>query len=102
MSLPENDMSSETTQHFRITVKGEVHPSWSDWFNGMEILSRSEPEGTSITILTGVIKDQAALRGLLTRLWDQNISLISLQEIDPPEAGLDNASSCQTTGYQQE
>jgi hypothetical protein len=86
-------MYNTDCEHFHHHVKGEIHPSWSDWLNGMEIASRGEPDGAQITILTGKIKDQAALRGLLNRLWDLNFRLIALEQIDPPAGDQDKAST---------
>jgi len=69
--------------HCRITVKGKVDPSWSEWFGGMALGSCADVHGAPVTTLTGVIADQAALRGILTRLWDLNLTVISVESIDP-------------------
>jgi len=78
---------------YQITVQGQVSGSWSDWFGGMALASRIEPGGAVVTILTGAVADQAALRGIVTRLWDLNLTLISLQTVDPAAAA---------TGHKQE
>jgi hypothetical protein len=36
-------------------------------------------------VLTGPVADQAALRGILSRLWDLNLTVVGLRQIDPPE-----------------
>lgn len=69
---------------YRIGVYGQLHERWSDWFNGMTIVHETEPGGAPTTTLTGIVTDQAALRGLLTRAWDLGLILISLTRLDDP------------------
>ena len=49
----------------------------------MQLVSRKEADGMQVTTLSGVMIDQAALRGLLNRLWDLNLVLRSVQQVDP-------------------
>ncbi len=63
---------------YQIKVEGCVDPGWSDWFGEMELAQATGEAGEPITILTGWLADQAALRGILTRLWDLNLTLISV------------------------
>ena len=58
-----------------IRVKGHLAPHWSEWFGGLEIEDRPKGEG----VLAGVLPDQAALYGVLDRLRDLGIALISLR-----------------------
>ena len=74
-----------TTQHkthtlarYQIKVKGQLGDSWSDWFEDMAISSNSGE-----TILTGPVADQAALHGLLIRIRDLNLTLLSVQRLAP-------------------
>ena len=69
---------------YQITVEGKINPSWSDWFGGMQVVSRKEADDMQISILSGVLVDQVALRGILNRLWDLNLTVRSVQQIDPP------------------
>ena len=62
---------------YRITVQGRLDESWSDWFNGMTIAVMNEDDPLPITTLIGRIIDQAALRGILTKIWDLGLTLIS-------------------------
>ncbi len=64
--------------HFQIRVQAELDPSWSDWFDGMRITANT-CEGRVITVLEGVVPDQAALRGILSRLWDLNLVVLSVE-----------------------
>ncbi len=60
-----------------ITVQGRLDESWSRWFNGLTIECTSTDDSV-ITTLTGPLVDQPALRGLLNKLWDLNLILISV------------------------
>jgi hypothetical protein len=68
---------------FLVTIDGKIDISWSDWLGGLEIVLRKEADGRFVTTLSGVLADQAALRGLLNRLWDMNLVLRSFQQVDP-------------------
>jgi hypothetical protein len=62
-------------QHVEIRVKGQIDEHWSDWFGGLMI---SYTDGDE-TILTGSIADQAALYGLIARLRDLGLPLVSVK-----------------------
>jgi hypothetical protein len=66
-------MSNST--YYEIRVEGELANNWSDWFEGLEI--RAELNGE--TSLRGVLIDQAALFGVLSRIHSLNLVLISVQ-----------------------
>ena len=59
---------------YEIRVEGHLTERWSAWFDGLDIAS--EDDGT--TVIRGSVVDQAALHGLLQRLRDLGIPLISL------------------------
>jgi hypothetical protein len=61
-------------EYYEIKLKGHLDPHWSDWFKGMN-LTQLEGDGT---LLSGVLPDQAALYGLLERIRDLNLTLISV------------------------
>ncbi len=69
----------DNPQHFEITVRGHLAPRWSTWFDGLD-LTRTD-EGT--TVISGPVVDQAALHGLLQKLRDLGIPLISLNSSAP-------------------
>lgn len=64
---------------YTILIKGELEESWSDWFDGMTI----QPEPGGKTSITGNVPDQAALVGLINRIHDLGLELISVT----PEIG---------------
>jgi hypothetical protein len=74
-------IKNHTPASYRIRLKGQLDNTWSDWFEDME-LSTEDQE----TILIGQIADQAALHGLLTRIRDLNLTLLSVEQLEP-EAG---------------
>ncbi|MCE1254768.1 MAG: hypothetical protein LWX83_14625 [Anaerolineae bacterium] len=59
---------------YEIRFKGELKPRWSVWFEGFEL--RYLPDGQSL--LRGPVRDQAELRGLLEKIGNLNLELISL------------------------
>ena len=66
---------------YQIRVPGELDESWSDWVAGMTITVESEGEDPPVTILTGTM-DQAALHGVLRRLYSLGLPLISVNPIE--------------------
>jgi hypothetical protein len=69
-------LSLDRPATYQIKVPGELDESWSDWAGGMTIAVESEGEGPPVTTLTGTV-DQAALQGLLRRLYSLGLPLIS-------------------------
>jgi hypothetical protein len=63
---------------YQIQVRGRLDEGWSDWFRGLTVASERAKDGSSITTLAGPVADQAALRGILNRLWDLNLTLLSV------------------------
>ena len=61
---------------YRIRLRGHLGQNWSDWFAQMVLTT----EGSD-TILTGSVPDQAALYGLLNRIRDLNLTLLSVERI---------------------
>ena len=66
---------------YQIKVQGRLDASWSDWFSGMAVGSEEESDGFPITTLTGTVADQSVLRGILNKIWDLNLTLISANRI---------------------
>jgi hypothetical protein len=68
---------------YQIEVQGYLDEGRSDWFEGMAIVPQVGAEGTSITRLTGTVVDQAVLHGLLRKLYDLGLPLLSVDCIQP-------------------
>ena len=64
---------------YQIAVKGHLKPHWANWFDGLTITSL--PNGT--TVISGPVVDQAALHGLLRKVRDLGIPLISVTRVKP-------------------
>jgi hypothetical protein len=62
---------------FEIHVKGQLDDSWSDWLEGMEVKLLDNGE----MILFGHIGDQAALMGVLNKVYRLNLALLSVSEV---------------------
>jgi hypothetical protein len=62
---------------YQIQIAGALDERWSDWFNGLTITVEEGGDGSRLTILTGTL-DQSALHGVLGRIRDLNLRLISI------------------------
>lgn len=70
------------TQYYEIRIKGHIDLSWSDWLDGLIIAHQINGE----TLLSGAVADQAALHGLLNKLRDMGVQLISVNPVENPPA----------------
>jgi len=67
----------EESHLYQIKVEGQFTASWLEWFKPLTLAVEGER-----TVLTGPLPDQAALRGLLNKMWDLNLTLISIQRLE--------------------
>jgi len=67
---------------YQIRIKGHLGREWTDWFEGMTITL--EEDGN--TLLTGPVIDQAALHGLLKKVRDLGMPLVSVSPLEPDQA----------------
>jgi hypothetical protein len=74
---------------YHVRVQGELGPEWGQWF-GAAAVTR---EDAGVTLLACDVADQAALHGLLRRLQDLGLPLVSITRLDPGEAGAHDAGS---------
>ena len=65
---------------YQIRLKGHLDHKWTDWFGGMAVTLEDNGE----TLLTGPVVDQAALHGLLRKVRDLGLPLISAIRVKPP------------------
>jgi hypothetical protein len=77
------DHRHEATR-YEIRLKGHLDSRWADWLGGMSLTHA----GDGTTVVAGPVVDQAALHGLLQKLRDMGVTLISVNESDaePPNA----------------
>jgi hypothetical protein len=61
-----------------ITVRGRVAPHWFRWLGGLQHSYRPADDGEVVTDLSGKLADQSALQGVLKRIWDLNLTVLSV------------------------
>ena len=84
----EINLGSEKAQPlvYQIRIKGHLGRQWTDWFEGLTITALDNGE----TLLTGPVVDQAALHGLLKKVRDLAMPLLSVMRVTPGQAELSN------------
>ena len=70
-------MSSQAIQCC-ISVRGRVAPHWSRWLEELRLSYRVSQDGDDVTDLTGTLADQCALHGVLDRIWNLNLTVLSV------------------------
>ena len=75
-------MMNDPAAIYEILVRGVIDHSWEEYFNGLSIRLTRATNQPPVTTLTGPVADQAALRGVLGKLWDLNLTLLSLRLIE--------------------
>ncbi|HSN93437.1 MAG TPA: hypothetical protein VLR89_00080 [Anaerolineaceae bacterium] len=80
-TYPKTDPSQPTI--YRIRIKGQLDSQWTEWFEGLTITL----EGNGNTLLTGLVVDQAALHGLLKKVRDLGMPLISVCTVESGAEG---------------
>jgi hypothetical protein len=68
-------------QQVKIRLQGQIDERWSEWFEGLTITHTEQGE----TLLTGFVADQAALHGLLAKVRDLGLSLVSVASAEIEE-----------------
>jgi hypothetical protein len=67
---------------YQIRIKGQLGREWTDWFDGLTITLEEDGD----TLLTGAVVDQAALYGVLKRVRDLGMPLLSVNRVEPGPA----------------
>jgi len=73
-------------ERYEIRVQGHIGRAWSRWFDTLTV----EELDDGSTCLRGALPDQAALYGLLNKIRDLGMTLLSVQQLDPGETGHDS------------
>ena len=66
---------------YEIRLQGHLHSRWADWFDGLSLTN--ERDGT--TVISCPVLDQAALHGLLQKVRDIGLPLVSVTSVDPDQ-----------------
>jgi hypothetical protein len=67
---------------YQIRIEGHLGSQWSDWFEGLTLTLEEDGD----TLLTGPVVDQAALHGLLKKVRDLGMPLVSVSPVEPGQA----------------
>jgi hypothetical protein len=73
---------TDQTMLFQIRIKGHLGSEWTEWFEGLSITR----EDNGDTLLVGPVADQAALHGLLRKVRDLGLPLLSVNRVGPAQA----------------
>ncbi len=80
--MNEHELFLDRPTTYQIKVPGRISDNWSDWFDGMTIDVEGGGDGPTVSTLTGVVADQAALQGLLDRLYSLGLALLAVERIE--------------------
>lgn len=86
LAAPIDLVNMDIPRVYEIRVEGHLGDRWSDWFDGLTI--RNDPNGE--TTLTGLISDQTALYGVLAKIHNLNLVLVSLVRLSYSENQTEN------------
>ena len=78
---PNPQLDPRDPMTYQIRVKGQLGCEWTDWFGGLTITQEDGGE----TLLTGPVADQAALHGLLRKVRDLGLPLVSVNQVNHSE-----------------
>jgi len=80
MGKTEHNLNIPTV--YQIKIQGRLEEKWAEWFNGT-LVEKIKPNANSLdTQLIIMVPDQAALRGVVNKIWDLNLKLISINLLE--------------------
>jgi hypothetical protein len=74
-----------TPARYRIKVQGHLDQCWSDRLAGLAITTSSQSDESPVTVLTGWLRDQAELSGVLNTLYELHLPLLSVEILSDEE-----------------
>jgi hypothetical protein len=81
-SKPNSEIEKAQPMIYQVRIKGHLGREWEDWFEGLTLTALENGE----TLLTGPVVDQAALFGLLRKVRDVGVPLLSVNRVTPEQA----------------
>jgi hypothetical protein len=75
---------------YRIRVRDVIDARWSDWFGGLTIC----PQANGDTLLTGAVRDQSTLHGLLAKIRDLGLPLLSVDRVGATSGAAESRLRC--------
>lgn len=69
--------ANQNGEFYEFRIEGQLSPTWSEWFGGLTLTNLEDGQ----SILSGPIRDQAALHGILARIRDLNLKLILVRKV---------------------
>lgn len=88
-SAPPSSEAARAPAHYEIRIQGHMDDRWAGWFEGMTITREDSGE----TLLAGAVVDQAALHGLLRKVRDLGLPLISVIQVEPRQTNAPRISA---------
>jgi len=82
--IPQTDPDQPAV--YQIRIKGHLSPQWTEWFEGMAVTREENGD----TLLTGPVVDQAALHGLLKKVRDLGLPLLSVIRVETGQGDATN------------
>lgn len=77
-----SDEQNKEIMIYQIRIEGQLDQQWTDWFEGLTITQEADGK----TVLTGHVVDQSALHGLLKKVRDLGMPLVSVNRIETDES----------------
>jgi hypothetical protein len=84
----ESPQAQDGSGRYEICIRGHLDARWAEWFDGLSVTH--ERDGT--TVLSGTVVDQAALYGVLRKVRDLGLPLVSVRAVGPAQADVSGSS----------
>jgi hypothetical protein len=75
------DLKPDNSSPYEIQIQGELDERWSEWFDGIKICVKPSKDHTLLTTIHLPAMDQTKLRGILNKIWDLNLNLVSVRQV---------------------
>ncbi len=85
---------SDRPETYRIEIGGKLDAGWSQWFGGLTVAVTTNAQDQAVTTLTGTVRDQAALHGLLGRIRDLCLPLLLVQRLERAQPDQPGGPGC--------